>query len=86
MGLRRVRYGPVHVGAGTAVRAVAWADTYTDQVAGKFQAQTHVVADPDARPALENADQSTSRSSTARGRGVPPRRSGSRRSRPARPV
>ena len=32
----------------------AWADTYTEQVAGKFQAQTHVVADPAAKPPLDN--------------------------------
>ena len=34
----------------------AWADTYTDQVVGKFDAQTHVVADPAASPPLENPD------------------------------
>jgi uncharacterized membrane protein YgcG len=34
----------------------AWADTYTEQVAGKFQAQTHVVADPAAKPPLKNPD------------------------------
>jgi len=32
----------------------AWADTYTDQVAGSFDAQTHVVADPAASPPLQN--------------------------------
>ena len=34
----------------------AWADTYTDQVVDRFNAQTHVVADPAAKPPLENAD------------------------------
>ena len=34
----------------------AWADTYTDQVVGRFDAQTHVVADPAARPPLQNPD------------------------------
>ncbi len=34
----------------------AWADTYTDQVVGRFNAQTHVVADAAGRPPLENAD------------------------------
>ncbi|MCV7441164.1 hypothetical protein H7K33_02890 [Mycobacterium paraense] len=35
----------------------AWADTYTDQVVDRFNAQTHVVADAAGRPPLENADQ-----------------------------
>lgn len=34
----------------------AAADTYTDQVAAKFNAQTHVVADPAAKPPLQNPD------------------------------
>jgi hypothetical protein len=34
----------------------AWADTYTDQVVDSFDAQTHVVADPTARPPLQNPD------------------------------
>jgi hypothetical protein len=34
----------------------AWADAYTDQVAAKFNAQTHVVADPAAKPPLQNPD------------------------------
>src|SRR5947209_128708 len=34
----------------------AWADAYTDQVVGRFNAQTHVVADPAARPPLQNPD------------------------------
>jgi uncharacterized membrane protein YgcG len=33
----------------------AWADTYTEQVAAKFQAQTHVVADPAAKPPLDHS-------------------------------
>jgi hypothetical protein len=34
----------------------AWADTYTDQVVARFDAHTHVVADPAARPPLQNPD------------------------------
>ena len=34
----------------------ASADSYTDQVVAKFDAQTHVVADPAANPPLQNAD------------------------------
>ncbi len=34
----------------------AAADTYTDQVVGRFNAQTHVVADPAARPPLQNPE------------------------------
>jgi uncharacterized membrane protein YgcG len=34
----------------------AWADTYTDLVVGRFNAQTHVVADPAATPPLQNPD------------------------------
>jgi uncharacterized membrane protein YgcG len=34
----------------------AWAETYTEQVVGKFQAQTHVVADPAAKPPLQNPE------------------------------
>lgn len=32
----------------------AWADAYTDDVVSKFNAQTHVVADPAATPPLQN--------------------------------
>jgi uncharacterized membrane protein YgcG len=35
----------------------ASADAYTDEVAGKFNAQTHVVADPAANPPLQNPTQ-----------------------------
>jgi hypothetical protein len=34
----------------------AWADAYTDNVVDRFNAQTHVVADPAATPPLENPD------------------------------
>ncbi len=34
----------------------ASADTYTDQLVGGFNAQTHVVADQEAQPQLQNAD------------------------------
>ena len=34
----------------------AAADGYTDQVVDKFNAQTHVVADPAATPPLQNPD------------------------------
>jgi hypothetical protein len=35
----------------------AAADTYTDQLVSRFNTQTHVVADPAARPPLQNPDQ-----------------------------
>jgi uncharacterized membrane protein YgcG len=35
----------------------AGADTYTDQVVARFDGQTHVVADAEARPPLQNPDQ-----------------------------
>ena len=34
----------------------AWADSYTDDVVGRFNAATHVVADPTATPPLQNPD------------------------------
>jgi hypothetical protein len=34
----------------------AWADAYTDDVVGRFNAQTHVVADPTATPPLQNPE------------------------------
>ena len=54
----------------------AWADTYTEQVAGKFQAQTHVVADPAAKPPLDNPAAINQEILASSGRGVPTRRSG----------
>ncbi len=39
-----------------ALAPPAWADTYTDQVVGRFNAQTHVVADQAAQPPLQNSD------------------------------
>jgi len=34
--------------------APVWADTYTDDLAGRFGAQSHVVADPAAHPTLSD--------------------------------
>jgi uncharacterized membrane protein YgcG len=56
-----VRFGgilvaPVILALVTLLAPSAWADTYTDQVVGRFNAQTHVVADSAARPPLQNAD------------------------------
>ncbi len=47
---------PVIVALGVLSAPSAWADTYTDQVVARFGAQTHVVADPAARPPLQNAE------------------------------
>ena len=56
MGLRRLAMVPLILALALAFSPSAWADTYTEQVAGKFQAQTHVVADPAAKPPLDNSD------------------------------
>src|SRR6201995_432215 len=56
MGLRRLGVVPFIFALATLFAAAAWADTYTEQVAAKFQAQTHVVADPAAKPPLDNSD------------------------------
>src|ERR1700733_5776976 len=56
MGLRRLGVVPFILALAMLVAPSAWADTYTEQVAGKFQAQTHVVADPAAKPPLQNPD------------------------------
>ena len=56
MGLRRLGVVPFILALATLFAPAAWADTYTEQVVGKFQAQTHVVADPAAKPPLDNSD------------------------------
>ena len=56
MGLRRLGVVPFILALAMLVAPSAWADTYTAQVAEKFQAQTHVVADPAAKPPLGNPD------------------------------
>src|SRR5258708_26116779 len=56
MGLRRLGVVPFILALAMLFAPSAWADTYTEQVAGKFQAQTHVVADPAAKPPLDNSD------------------------------
>ncbi|MGO9692730.1 MAG: hypothetical protein ACLPYO_02700 [Mycobacterium sp.] len=56
MGLRRLGLVPCILALAMVLAPSAWADTYTEQVAGKFQAQTHVVADPAAKPQLQNPD------------------------------
>ena len=56
MVLRRLAVVPFVLALAMVFAPSAWADTYTEQVAGKFQAQTHVVADPAAKPPLDNSD------------------------------
>lgn len=48
---------PFILALATLIAPPAWADTYTDQVVDRFNAQTHVVADPAATPPLQNPDQ-----------------------------
>jgi hypothetical protein len=57
----RLRFGgllvvPVTFALAMLLAPPAWSDTYTDQVVGRFDAQTHVVADPAARPPLRDPD------------------------------
>jgi hypothetical protein len=56
MGLRRLGVVPFILVLAMLFALPAWADTYTEQVVGKFQAQTHVVADPAAKPPLQNPE------------------------------
>lgn len=56
MGLRRLGVVPFILALAMLFAPPAWADTYTEQVVGKFQAQTHVVADPAAKPPLQNPE------------------------------
>jgi hypothetical protein len=56
MGLLRLGVVPFVLALALALAPSAWADTYTEQVADKFQAQTHVVADPAAKPPLQNPE------------------------------
>ena len=48
---------PIMLALALLLAPVAGADTYTDQLVARFDGQTHVVADSDARPPLQNADQ-----------------------------
>ncbi|MGB9223197.1 MAG: hypothetical protein WCB80_07780, partial [Mycobacterium sp.] len=48
---------PFILALATLLAPPAWADTYTDQVVDRFNAQTHVLADPAATPPLDNPDQ-----------------------------
>jgi hypothetical protein len=56
MGLRRLSVVPFILALALLFAPSARADTYTEQVAAKFLAQTHVVADPAAKPPLDNSD------------------------------
>ncbi|MBW0013931.1 hypothetical protein [Mycobacterium sp.] len=47
---------PVLLALAMLLAPSARADAYTDQIVGRFDAQTHVVADPAATPPLRNAD------------------------------
>ena len=56
-----VRFGgilvaPVILALAMLLAPSASADTYTDQLVSRFNSQTHVVADPAARPPLQNPD------------------------------
>jgi hypothetical protein len=58
----RLRFGglavvPLVLALGILVAPSVSADTYTDELVGKFDARTHVVADPAARPPLRDPDQ-----------------------------
>jgi hypothetical protein len=48
---------PIMLALALLLAPLASADTYTDQMVARFDGQTHVVADPDARPPLQNPDQ-----------------------------
>src|SRR5246127_564528 len=56
MGLRRLGVVPFILALALVFTPSAWADDYTEQVADKFQAQIHVVADPAAKPPLQNPE------------------------------
>ena len=56
MGLGRLALVPSILALALVFAPSASADTYTEQVAAKFQAQAHVVADPAAKPPLDNSD------------------------------
>jgi uncharacterized membrane protein YgcG len=56
MGVRKLAMVPVILALALLFAPSAWADTYTEQVAAKFQAQIHVVADTAAKPPLNNSD------------------------------
>jgi hypothetical protein len=47
---------PFTVALAMLVAPSASADTYTDQLVDRFNAQTHVIADPAARPPLQDPD------------------------------
>ncbi|UXA08486.1 hypothetical protein KXD96_10605 [Mycobacterium sp. SMC-2] len=47
---------PLSVALAMLLAPSASADTYTDQLVAKFNAETHVLADPAARPPLQNPD------------------------------
>src|SRR6201995_6100891 len=56
MGLGRLALVPSILTLALVFAPSASADTYTEQVAAKVQAQAHVVADPAAKPPLDNSD------------------------------
>ena len=56
MGLRRLGVVPFILALAMLFAPPARADTYTEQLVGKFQAQTHVVADRAAKPPLQNPE------------------------------
>ncbi|MGD1110483.1 MAG: hypothetical protein ABR885_09440, partial [Mycobacterium sp.] len=48
---------PIMLALALLLAPPAGADTYTDQVVARFDGQTHVVADSEARPPLQNPAQ-----------------------------
>jgi uncharacterized membrane protein YgcG len=56
MGLRRLGTVPFILALALVFAPFAWSDTYTEQVVDKFQDQIHVVADPAAKPPLQNPE------------------------------
>ncbi len=53
---RGILVAPVILALAMLLAPSASADTYTEQVVGRFDARTHVVADPAATPPLQNPD------------------------------
>ncbi|ORV64978.1 hypothetical protein AWC03_03455 [Mycobacterium europaeum] len=53
---RRLALAPVTMALAMLLAPSASADTYTDQLVDKFNAQTHVLADPAANPPLRDPD------------------------------
>ncbi len=57
IGFRGLVVAPFILALAMLLAPAASADAYTDHLVSRFNAQTHVVADPAARPPLDNPDQ-----------------------------